>query len=132
MADARVIEAGLQLLDRQLVDPHDRLCGKVDDLELEEGDDGVLHVSAILCGPGALLRRTGFERLGGWLRRFVQSTFVGGDGDPGRIPFEHVKEIASEVRITLDQEDLATFAGERWVRDHVIARIPGSEIDAPG
>jgi hypothetical protein len=31
----RALEAGLQLLDRQLIDKDGRLAGKVDDLELE-------------------------------------------------------------------------------------------------
>ena len=36
----RVLEAGLQLLDRQLVDRYGRLAGKVDDLELELPEGG--------------------------------------------------------------------------------------------
>lgn len=34
MMAGRVLHAGLQLLDRQLVDRNGHLCGKVDDLEL--------------------------------------------------------------------------------------------------
>jgi hypothetical protein len=29
------------------------------------------------------------------------------------------------VDLTLGREDLDTFEFERWVRDHVIAKIPG-------
>ena len=51
-----VIDAALELLDRQLVDSDDSLAGKVDDLELtpSEDDPHVLYVTAILSGPGAL------------------------------------------------------------------------------
>src|ERR671923_285859 len=67
----RALEAGLQLLDRQLIDKDGRLAGKVDDLELElpEGG-GPPVVTAILSGPGALSRRVG-GRLGAWLEVVV-------------------------------------------------------------
>jgi hypothetical protein len=49
----RVLEAGLHLLDRQLVDSDGRLAGKVDDLEIELPEGGSPLVTAILAGPGA-------------------------------------------------------------------------------
>src|SRR4029450_8950181 len=54
----RILEAGLHLLDRQLIDADGRLAGKVDDLELEfpEGG-GPPVVTAILVGPGGSPRR---------------------------------------------------------------------------
>ena len=52
--------AGLELLDRQLRDRDGRLCGNVDDLEIERSPDtGELYVTAFVAGPGALLQRTG-------------------------------------------------------------------------
>ena len=54
----RILEAGLHLLDRQLIDRDGRLAGKVDDLELEVPEGGGPPVvTAILAGPGALSRR---------------------------------------------------------------------------
>jgi sporulation protein YlmC with PRC-barrel domain len=126
----RVLYAGLHLLDRQLVDRTGRLCGKVDDLELGAPDvDGNRHVAAVLSGPGALLGRTGHRRLGDWLRRAVAGVFAGGD-DPVHIPFSRVTEVGNHVTLDMDSEDVATFAAERWVRDHVVRRIPGSRIRA--
>lgn len=127
----RVVHAALHLLDRQLVDRDDVLCGKVDDVELTEADDGNVYASAILCGPGALLERTGFTRLGGWLRRFAAASYPW-DGDPGRVGFEHVVDLGDHVELDVSHEELATFAGERWVRDHVIGPIPGSGRHADG
>src|SRR4029453_5839 len=47
-------EAGLHLLDRQLIDKDGRLAGKVDDLELELPSGGGPPVGpALLPGPGA-------------------------------------------------------------------------------
>jgi sporulation protein YlmC with PRC-barrel domain len=126
----RVRYAGLQLLDRQLVDRSGRLCGKVDDLELSEPDaEGNRHVEAVLSGPGALLGRTGHRRLGDWLRRFVARSFGRGD-DPVRISFGRVVDIGDHVSLDMDSEEAASFAAERWVRDHVIGHIPGSRIRA--
>jgi sporulation protein YlmC with PRC-barrel domain len=127
----RVVDAGLQLLDRQLLDRDGAACGKVDDVELEEGSDGQLYATAILCGPGALLQRRGRTRLGGWLRRFALASYPW-TADPGRIPFEHVEVLGDHVEIDLAREDVATFAVERWVRDHVIRHIPGSASRADG
>jgi sporulation protein YlmC with PRC-barrel domain len=126
----RVLYAGLQLLDRQLVDRTGRLCGKVDDLELSEPDEnGHRHVAAVLSGPGVLLARTGHRRLGDWLRRSVALVFADGD-DPVRIPFSRVTEIGDHVALDVDSEEVATFASERWVRDHVIGHLPGSGMRA--
>jgi sporulation protein YlmC with PRC-barrel domain len=123
----RVLHAGLQLLDRQLVDRSGRLCGKVDDLGLGEPDEnGNIYVTAILCGPGALLTRTKHRRLGLWLRRMVQSEFASDRDDPVRIPLTYVADIGNHVSIAMDSEQVATFAGERWTRDHIVRHIPGS------
>ena len=49
----RVLEAGLHLLDRQLVDRDGRLAGKVDDLEFElpEGGPPVVTASTLWKPP---------------------------------------------------------------------------------
>lgn len=123
------LHLGAHVLDRQLVDRDGRRCGKVDDLELTLDDaTGHLFVTAVVCGPGALLRRLGHARSGDWLRRLVR-LLAGGD-DPGCIPIRHVADIGDHVTLSLDAADLATEGGERWVRDHVIGHIPGSRIHA--
>jgi sporulation protein YlmC with PRC-barrel domain len=132
MSAGRVIHAGLGLLDRQLVDRTGRLCGKVDDVELTDPDElGNIHLAAIVCGPGALLRRLGHRRLGGWLRRMTGYAFPGGGDDPTRIPFSRVTDIGNHVTLAMDSEEVATYAAERWTRDHVISHIPGSSYEAP-
>jgi hypothetical protein len=124
---ARLLYAGLNLLDRQLVDRNQRLCGKVDDLELEEdAASGSLYVATIRTGPGALLQRLGRRRLGRWLERQVPRLFASDLDDPGRIPFGRVSEVGNHVTLAVDSEEVATFACERWVRDHLIGHIPGS------
>lgn len=43
--------AALHLLDRQIVDPDDRMVAKVDDVELTDDDKGGMRVTALLTGP---------------------------------------------------------------------------------
>jgi sporulation protein YlmC with PRC-barrel domain len=133
MDGGRVVHAGLELLDRQLIDRDGRLCGKVDDLELSEPDrQGDIYLAALLSGPGALLSRMGHTRLGGWLRRFAAFAAPGEHGDLVRIPAARVSRIDNHITLALDRDELASFGGERWVRDNVIDHIPGSSTDATG
>ena len=43
--------------DLALVDRQDHLCGVVDDIEAEEREPGIWHLTALLIGPGAWARR---------------------------------------------------------------------------
>ena len=126
----RVLEAGLQLLDRQLVDRDGRLAGKVDDLELElpEGG-GPPVVTAILAGPGALARRIG-GRLGAGLEALANRLREGDDRRPARVSFAVVKRIGSAVELSVPRAELETNRLEAWTRDHLIAHLPGAG-DAP-
>jgi hypothetical protein len=119
---ARVLWAGLDLLDRQLVDRQGRLCGKVDDLELgPPDDDGRMYVTAVHTGPGALLQRMDRRRAGRWFSATWRN-------EP--VPIGRVADIGSHVSLSLDSDEVPTFALERWTRDHVVGHIPGSD-DAP-
>ena len=118
----RTYYLALQLLDRQLVDRRGRLVGKVDDLELSEGEGGDLLVTSILSGPGALAERMGAP-WGSWVRR-VHALLRGG-ADPARIPFGRVSAIGSHIALAADQEELGTHTSDQWVADKIIRRIPG-------
>ena len=121
----RRISAGLELLDRQIVDPDGMMAGKVDDLKLELHEDGASPVvTEILAGPGALSRRLG-GRSGEWIAS-VHARLQGGSRDPASISFAVVARIDDHVTLIVSREDVATFAFERWVRDNVIAKLPGS------
>jgi sporulation protein YlmC with PRC-barrel domain len=126
----RVLDAGLHLLDRQLVDKDGRLAGKVDDLELTfpEGG-GPPQVTAILAGPGALSRRLG-GRFGAWLEAVANRLRDGDDDHPARIPFAVVKQIGSAIDLSVAKAELETDRLEAWTRDRIIGRLPGAN-DAP-
>jgi hypothetical protein len=112
----RRLWAVLHLLDRQLVDRDGDLAGNVDDLELEVRGEH-LYVTGICTGPGTLARRMGSRRLSAWLER-VQGTTP--------VPFTRVADLDNHVRLSVARDEISSFATERWVRDHVIAHVPGS------
>ena len=126
MTGGRVLHAGLHLLDRQLRDRAGRLCGKVDDLELERTTDGTVYVTAVLSGPGHLLYRMGRRRVGAWLGKLTTHVERSSLADPGRIPYDRVSAIGTTVDLAVDADDVATFAVERWTRDHIVGHVPGS------
>ena len=126
----RMIDAGLTLLDRQMLDCDDRMCGKVDDLELDVPEGGGAPVvTAILAGPGALAHRLG-GRLGAWVESVHGRLHEGPDPAPARVPFDAVVDIGSVVKLLLSKDDLELSRFEHWVRDHFIGHIPGAEREA--
>jgi hypothetical protein len=48
-----------------------------------------------------------------------------------RIPFSLVSDVGNHVTLAMDSEEVATFAAERWTRDHLISHIPGSRHEPP-
>jgi sporulation protein YlmC with PRC-barrel domain len=126
----RTLEAGLHLLDRQLIDTDGRLAGKVDDLELElPSGGGPPTVTAILAGPGALSRRIG-GRFGAWLEAVANRLRDGDDQHPARVSFAVVKRIGSAIDLSVPKRELETDRLEAWARDHLIGKLPGAG-DAP-
>ena len=130
-ATGRVLDAGLKLLDRQLIDSEGMLAGKVDDLELtpSEDDPHQLYVTAILAGPGALAGRLG-GRLGQLLERVSNRLRDSADDRPARVPFGGVKRINSAVDLWVAKQHLETDRLEQWARATIIAKLPGAG-DAP-
>ena len=118
--EARRLWAGLELLDRQLVDRDEHNAGKVDDVSFTiDPVTRSAFVDALLTGPGQLATRLGWERLGAWLRSLHAGAAV-------RVPLRDVATIEDDVRLSVDAAGLGTDGTERWARDHVIGRIPGS------
>jgi sporulation protein YlmC with PRC-barrel domain len=117
-----------QILDRQILDDHGRMIGKVDDLELEERDDGTLAVTALLTGPGALGPRLG-GALGavttrGWSRLTGRSPDA-----PNRIDLGHVATIRTVITLAVSHTGLDVEGLEDWVRTRIVAALPGAGTD---
>ncbi len=120
-----VVDAALQLLDRQIVDADGRLAGKVDDLEMAFAEEpgAPPYVAAILTGPGALAHRIGGAP-GAWLASVYGR--LSGDPAPPSISFGVVKRHGSHLDLSLPKQQLGTMRFEAWTRERVIDRIPGS------
>lgn len=112
------VDARLHLLDRQLLDDDGAPVGIVDDLELDgiEADVGIEpgspppRVTAILSGQVTMTRILG--------------------GAPPRsmlheIPWDQVASVGVTVQLTAAELPSDIEWVERWLRDHIIARIPG-------
>jgi hypothetical protein len=122
----RVIDAGLNLLDRQILDKDGMMSGNVDDLELTvPPDGGPPIITAILAGPGALARRLG-PRSGRWLENVHSRLHPSEQPGPARIAFGVVKRVADHVELTVSRSELDVSRFEKWVRDNIITKIPGS------
>lgn len=120
----RVLYAGLDLLDRQIVDKDDELVGKVDDVELSDPGDGVPRVVALLLGPQAYGQRLG-GRLGTWIAS--SGARLAGTGLPIRIPIEVVEEIDVSLKLRIAAADVDRVGRlDDWLEEHFIGRIPGA------
>jgi sporulation protein YlmC with PRC-barrel domain len=122
----RVIDAGLNLLDRQILDRDGMMSGNVDDLELTvPADGGPPVITAILAGPGALARRLG-SRSGRWLENIHSRLHPSEQPGPARVAFGVVTRVGDHVEIAVSRGDLDVSRFEKWVRDHIIVKIPGA------
>lgn len=119
----RVLDAHLHLLDRQVLDVEGVPVTTVDDLLIvtAEGEqvtsgDQPAFVDQILTGP-------------------VLATRVLGGRPPAsrllRIPWSDVTDVGVAVRLGVRGEGLDVTWVQRWLRDHVVGRIPGGRHD-PG
>ncbi len=108
-ARGRVLDANLNLLDRSIEDVDGRPAAFVADIELRrEGDD--LVIADLIAASGLLQRFFGGHTPSSLLRRFA---------------WHDVAEIGTRVVLGISAEDHVVTWPERWVRDHLIARIPG-------
>ncbi len=115
---ARWLDAQLHLLDRQVLDVDGVPMAVVDDLELSEvpvGEEIPIDtpppvITALLSGP-------------------VLATRIFGGRPPDsrmeRTPWAAVADVGVVIELAVRQETMDAAWTERWVRDHIIGRIPG-------
>lgn len=113
------------ILDKQLVDRNGTAMGRADGvvIAIREGEQPV--VDHLQLGGIVLARRIGrrTERFVEWFRRRwpVRSEAV------QVVRWPQITEITShDIRLDLQAEETAAMDWERWLREHVVEKIPGS------
>jgi sporulation protein YlmC with PRC-barrel domain len=117
------------LLDRVVTTRDGVHIGMVDNLELSDSDDGAAPVvTAFLCGPTALGPRLG-GRLGAWWSTIGTRLHPDQRREPVRIPLPLVTTVnRRRIVVQASGEQLGAQRMQHWLRDHVVARIPGSGL----
>ena len=118
------MQLGEHVLDQQVVDRSDQHMGKVDGIVLELRQGKPPRVARLVIGGGNAARRV-HRRFGEWLVRWRRS-WGPADDDPLEVPWSKVLKIGIDVKVDLDASTTSAWAWERWVRDHIIGRIPGA------
>lgn len=123
--DAEYLDAGLDLLDRQVLDAEGVPVGKVDDLRFHLPEDGgPPQLAALLIGPQAFGRRLG-GRPGRWWTG--AAALLSGEPDAVDVPLERIAELGVTVRLDGPADEFAGLGrAERWLRRHFVGRLPGA------
>ncbi|MEW1805391.1 hypothetical protein [Pseudarthrobacter sp. NPDC080039] len=118
----RILDAQLHLMDRQVLDHDGVPVTTVDDLEVS---GPALDVEIAPGSPAPVITAL--------LTGSVLGTRIFGGRPPSsrliRIPWKDVAEVGVVVRLGVKGEPLDASWVERWVRDKIIARIPGGSHD---
>ena len=110
-------------LDKQLADRHGRPVGRIDGIVLSIEDGAQPRVVAVEVGSVAQARRLG-PRWGRWAERLALRWGKMG-GNPCRFAWPALTRHGNQYRLDRNASEVPTLAWERWVRTHVIDRIPG-------
>ncbi|MEH2283315.1 MAG: hypothetical protein V7K90_18615 [Nostoc sp.] len=118
------------VLDNQLVDRNQRKMGKVDGIvmELRDAFGGQSlreppRLAYIEVGVTTLAKRLN-PRLAGLIAA-IASKWGAKQTEPFRIPWSKVRDVGIDVEVDIEAEATPALAYEKWLRDRIIARIPG-------
>ena len=112
------------VLDQQIIDREGHKAGKVDGIALEIRADGPPRVAYLDIGTDVLARRFSTR-----LERFVQSIHrrvQGARRKPFQVPWQNVERVAISVNLDVDCTEYSSYHVEKWLRDHIITKIPGN------
>jgi len=109
------------ILDKQLRGRDDEKLGKVDGIVLELRDGKPPRVAFLELGSATFARRIGrrFERWAVALNRRFHMRRA-----RYRIDFGRVRDYDLDVKVDVDAKPSPAWAWERWMRDHIIKRLP--------
>lgn len=114
------------VLDKQVVDRERTKMGRVDGIVLEVRDGESPRVEALEMGFVVLARRI-HPRLERWLER-LRRRFSVRRTARYRVPWSRVMEVTPHhVQLDVEARSTPAFDWERWLRNHVVAKVPGEE-----
>jgi hypothetical protein len=112
------------LLDIRLMDRRQRSIGRVDGVRLELRPGAAPRVAAMEIGVATAAHRV-HPRIGRWVRQLARRWSPVPLG-PVRLPLTLMRDVGVDVELDVDAEsDRRLLRLEKWLRRHVIARIPG-------
>jgi hypothetical protein len=112
------------LLDKQLVDREGEPLGRVDGIVMAYSADAPPRITYFELGAQTLARRLPrpFQGAVAWLGHRLSPRA----SSPYRLEVSRIIQLGRMIKIDIDGTRSAARETERWVRDHIIARIPGS------
>jgi hypothetical protein len=113
------------LLDKQLLDRHGRMMGKVDGIVLELREGEPPRVAWIEVGVPTLLARIhpALARFHRWLARRLGPRLV----RTARVPIETLRDVGVDAEVDVDAARSGALRWEHWFRDRVVKHIPGGQ-----
>ncbi|MEH1839436.1 MAG: hypothetical protein V7L20_11835 [Nostoc sp.] len=111
------------VLDNQLVDRNQRKMGKVDGIVMELRDGEPPRLAYIEVGVTTLAKRLN-PRLASLIAAIASKWGVK-QSEPFRIPWSKVRDVGIDVEVDVEAEATPALGYEKWLRDRIIARIPG-------
>jgi hypothetical protein len=112
------------LLDKQLVDRDGEPLGRVDGVVMAYTVDAPPRITHLELGAQTLARRLP-QPFQGVLAALARRLTPRGDA-PYRIEASRIIHLGRKIKIDIDGARSAARETERWIRDHIITRIPGS------
>jgi hypothetical protein len=121
---AETLDLARDCLDNRLLDRLGAPIGRVDSIVLAQDGRGPPRVVAIEAGMTARARRV-HPRIGRWAARMARR-FGHPEGGLHRRAWQSLSWHGRDCISSLEAAGAPTRAWERWLRDHVIGRIPGA------
>ena len=114
------------VLDKQVVDRAETKMGRVDGVVLELREGGPPRVAALEMGFATLARRI-HPRVESWLEALRNRWSVRRTAR-FRPAWEKVLDVTTHhVQLDVDLEETPAIDWERWLRVHVVAKVPGEK-----
>jgi hypothetical protein len=116
------------LLDKQLVDSDETKMGRADGIVLEVDGNKQPRIDHLELGFVVLARRLG-PRAEKWFTAMRKRWSVRKSARQ-IVPWSKVADVTDiEIKLDLKAMETPAFDWERWLRDRIVAKIPGSGGD---